>query len=187
MTLRKKTLLISGITLLSLFVAIYSAAKTILLDGFAHVEEQDTQQNVRRVLEAYNDELLKLNLMNADEAEWDGSYTAIKSGDYKYFNSGFNYGSLVRSGLDLIIFIRRSDRKIVYGSFINSKYKKSLPVPKDLQQYFQSNNSLLLAKDPEQQQMGMLLLPEGTLLISARQVLTSEGKGPSSGILIMGR
>lgn len=187
MTLRKKTLLISGITLLSLFIAIYSAAKTILLDGFAHIEEQDTQQNVRRVLEAYNDELIKLNLMNADEAEFDLSYNAIKAHDYKYFNSGFNYGSLVRSGLDLIIFIRRSDRKIVFGSFINSKYKKSLPVPKDLQKYFQSNDSLLLAKDLDKQQVGMLLLPEGTLLISARQVLTSEGKGPSRGILIMGR
>lgn len=187
MTLRKKTLLISGITLLSLFGAIYTTAKSILLSGFAQVEQKDTQQNVRRVIEAYNDELAKLDLMNADEAEWDGSYSAIKAGNYKYFNSGFNYGSLLRSGIDLVIFVRRADRRIVFANFINPKSKKSLPPPKELLTYLQSDDSLLLAKDQEQKQVGILRLPEGSLLISVRQVLTSEGKGPSPGIVVMGR
>jgi sensor domain CHASE-containing protein len=51
----------------------------------AQIERQDTQQNVRRVVEAYKNELVKLKLMNADEAEWDGSYAAVESGDQKYF------------------------------------------------------------------------------------------------------
>ena len=67
--------------------------------------------------------------MNADEAEWDGSYAAVESGDRKYFNSAFNYPSLVRSSVDLVVYIRRDHRRIVFCSFINSKHKKSLPVP----------------------------------------------------------
>jgi hypothetical protein len=35
--------------------------------------------------------------------------------------------------------------------------------------------------------MGMFLLPEGPLIVTARPILTSEGKGPSHGVLIMGR
>ncbi len=187
MTLRKKTLLITGITLLSLFVAIYSTAKTILLGGFAQVEQKDTQQNVNRVIDAYNNELVKLNLMNADEAEWDGTYAAVEYGDQKYFNSAFNYGSMLRSNIDLMLVIRRSDRRIIFASAIHSKYKKSLPVAKDLQKYFQSDNFLLRTHDTDQEQMGMLLQPEGALLITARQVLKSDGTGPSRGIMIMGR
>lgn len=187
MTLRKKTLLITGITLLSLFVAIYSTASKILLNGFAQVEEKDTHQNVSRVLEAYNDEISKLNLMNADEAEWDDFYAAIKTGNNEHFNSSYSYESLIRGNIDLMLVIRRADRRIVFGSFINSKSKKSLPVPKDLQKYFLRDEFLLSPQNPQQEQKGILLLPEGALLITVRQVLTSEGKGPSRGILIMGR
>ena len=113
MTLRKKTLLITGITLLSLFVAIYSTAKTILLGGFAQVEQKDTQQNVTRVIEAYNNELAKLNLMNGDEAEWDDLYAATKTGNFQgRIESSYNYQSLIRSNIDLMLVIRRADRRI---------------------------------------------------------------------------
>jgi len=187
MTLRKKTLVITGITLFSLFGAIYTTSKTILLDGFAQIERQDTEQNVRRVEEAYKNELVKLTLMNADEAEWDGSYAAVESNDQKYFNSAFNYPSLVRSGVDLVVFIRRDDRRIVFGSFINSKHKKSLPVPESLQKFFLRDDFLRQLQVPDQVQTGMFLLPEGPLIVTARPILTSEGTGPSRGVLIMGR
>jgi diguanylate cyclase (GGDEF)-like protein/PAS domain S-box-containing protein len=187
MTLRKKTLLITGTTLFGLFVALYTTSKSILLDGFAKVEEQDTKQNMRRVTDAYNDELNKLNLMNGDEAEWDGTYAAIENGDRKYFNSAFNYSTLVRGDIDLMVFIRRVDRRIVFGSFLNPDHKQSLPVPESLKKYFLNDDFLLQTQNPQQQQMGMLLLPQGMLLITARQILTSEGKGPSRGVLIMGR
>ena len=187
MTLRKKTLIVTGITLFSLFVVLSATSKTILLDGFAKIEEQDTNDSVRRVLDAYNDELNKLNLMNGDEAEWDGTYAEIENSDNKYFHSAFNYATLVRNNIDLMIFIRRNNRRVVFGSFLDPNPKQSLPVPKSLQTYFLHNQFLTKSEKPQQLQMGLMLIPEGVLLISARQILTSEGKGPSRGILIMGR
>jgi diguanylate cyclase (GGDEF)-like protein/PAS domain S-box-containing protein len=187
MTLRKKTLIITGMTLFSLFVALYSTSKTILLDGFIQVEEQDADRNVRRIVQAYNDELNKLNIMNGDEAEWDGTYTDIETGNLKYFQNAFNYASLVRSNLDLIMYIRRRDRRIVYNGFITPYAKQALPVPKSLQKYFQQPEFLLQPDNEERQQMGLLQLPEGLMLIAVRQILTSEGKGPNRGILVMGR
>ena len=50
MTVRKKTLVITGITLFSLFGSIYTTSKAILLDGLAKIERQNTEQNVRRVV-----------------------------------------------------------------------------------------------------------------------------------------
>ncbi|MDZ4875843.1 MAG: hypothetical protein CLLPBCKN_005263 [Chroococcidiopsis cubana SAG 39.79] len=187
MTLRKKTLIITGMTLFSLFVALYSTSKTILLDGFIQVEEQDADRNVRRIVQAYNDELNKLNIMNGDEAEWDGTYTDIETGNLKYFQNAFNYASLVRSNFDLIMYIRRRDRRIVYNGFITPYAKQALPVPKSLQKYFQQPEFLLQPDNEERQQMGLLQLPEGLMLIAVRQILTSEGKGPNRGILVMGR
>lgn len=187
MTLRKKTLTITGMTLFSLFVALFSTSKTILLDGYIQVEEQDAYQNVRRIVQAYNDELSKLNVMNGDEAEWDGTYKDIETGNLKYFQNAFNYASLVRSNLDLIMYIRRRDRQVVYGGFITPYVKQALPVPKNLQKYFQQPEFLLQPDDDSRQQIGLLQLPEGLMLIAVRQILTSEGKGPNRGILVMGR
>ncbi|AFY89743.1 EAL domain-containing protein [Chroococcidiopsis thermalis] len=187
MTLRKKTLIITGMTLFSLFVALYSTSKTILLDGFTQVEEQDADQNVRRIVQAYNDELNKLNIMNGDEAEWDGTYTDIETGNLEYFQNAFNYASLVRSNLDLIMYIRRRDRRIVYNGFITPYTKQALPVPKSLQKYFQQPEFFSSSNNDDPQRMGLLQLPEGLMLIAVRQILTSEGKGPSRGILVMGR
>lgn len=188
MTLRKKTLLIIGITLFSLFGAIYTTSKAILLDGFAQIEKEDSEQNVRRVVNAYNNELDKLNLMNADEAEWDESYAAVETINKKYFESAFSDESMIRSDTDLVIFIRRKDHRIVFRKSINNgKDKHSVPIPEDLQKFFQRDNFLSKLQEPDQEQRGMLLLPEGALIITARPLLTSKGKGPSHGVLIMGR
>jgi PAS domain S-box-containing protein len=187
MTLRKKTLIITGMTLFSLFVALYSTSKTILLDGYTHVEEQDTHQNVRRILQAYNDELSKLNVLNGNEAEWDGTYADVQSGNLKYFQNAFNYATLVRINVDLIAYIRRSDRQVVFNSFLAPDTHKSLPVPASLQKYFQQPKFFWQPDDENHQQMGIISLPQGLMLIAVRPILTSEGRGPNRGILIMGR
>lgn len=187
MTLRKKTLIITGMTLFSLFVALYSTSKTILLDGYTHVEEQDTHQNVRRILQAYNDELSKLNVLNGNEAEWDGTYADVQSGNLKYFQNAFNYATLVRIDVDLIAYIRRSDRQVVFNSFISPDTRKSLPVPASLQKYFQQPKFFWQPDDENHQQMGLISLPQGLMLIAIRPILTSEGRGPNRGILVMGR
>jgi diguanylate cyclase (GGDEF)-like protein/PAS domain S-box-containing protein len=187
MTLRKKTLIITGMTLFSLFVALYSTSKTILLDGYTHVEEQDTYQNVHRIVQAYNDELSKLNVLNGNEAEWDGTYADVESGNLKYFQNAFNYATLVRIKVDLIAYIRRRDRQVVFSSFLTPNRQQSLPIPVNLQKYFQQSKFILQPDDNDRQHMGLISLPQGLMLIAVRPILTSEGKGPNRGILVMGR
>ena len=94
---------------------------------------------------------------------------------------------MLRSDVDLVVFVRHADHRIIFSSLIDSKSKKSLPVPKDLQEYFRSQEFLLQLQNKERKEMGMVLLPEGALLMTAGQILTSQGKGPSRGILVMGR
>ncbi len=60
MTLRKKTLLIVGLTLGVLFIGLIVASWTIVLGGFEDQESQDTRTNVERVLGALDDDLRRL-------------------------------------------------------------------------------------------------------------------------------
>ena len=66
MTLRKKTLVIIGVTLIGLMAALYTASWVILLGGFAQVEEQNTHENVQRALDALSEDLVRLNTTTGD-------------------------------------------------------------------------------------------------------------------------
>src|SRR5215217_1100583 len=81
MTLRVKTLLFIGGTLAALIVILSLLSSRILGDGFAGVEQREAVENVQRVLDAYLDEVQKIDFTVADWAEWDQSYTYVTDGN----------------------------------------------------------------------------------------------------------
>ena len=86
MTLRTKTLSIISLTVIGLLVVLYITSTTIVMGGFAHVEDQDTRKNVQRVLDAYTDEVAKLNITAGDWATWDATYAFIEDGNQAYID-----------------------------------------------------------------------------------------------------
>src|SRR5438128_2234518 len=110
MTLRRKTLFIVGLTLVGLLVVLYFTSTTILLGGFARVEEQDTRQNAQRVLAAYADEIAKLNLTAGDWASWDDTYAFVEDSNESYIKTNLTESSISRIGLTLITYIQPSGR-----------------------------------------------------------------------------
>ena len=74
MTLRKKTLLVVGLTLVALMVVVYAVTSRVVLRAIAELEERRTQEHVERVREAFADELDKLAYNVRDWAEWDDTY-----------------------------------------------------------------------------------------------------------------
>ena len=77
MTLRQKTVLIIGVTLLCLLVTLYLSLSTIWLNRVAKIEFQQTHQNVERVTEALANNLQELNSTAKDWAGWDDTYAFV--------------------------------------------------------------------------------------------------------------
>lgn len=183
MTLRRKTFLLISITLLSLITVLYITSATLLMKGFERVEAQNTRENVQRVVDAYTDKLTKLSLMNEDWAQWDSTYRFIADRNSTYIQENLINTALQRINLDLIAYVNNENR-LVFGSFAENNQQHSKLIPQNLQHYLTSNDILL---QQHQQQAGIILLPQGPLLISRRDILTSEGIGPRRGTLIVGR
>jgi len=186
MTLRKKTLLIVGLTLVGLLVVQYAISTTILLGGFANVEEQNTRRNVERVLDAYTDELDQLGVTTSDWATWDDTYAFIEDGNETYIKTNLTDTTTARLGLNMIAYVHSSGR-IVFSAGFGPKTTKDTPIPQGLLAHLAPGDLLLNHPDRPNGLMGIVLLPEGPLLVTARPILTSEGNGPSRGTLIMGR
>jgi signal transduction histidine kinase/DNA-binding response OmpR family regulator len=186
MTLRKKTLFIVGLTLVGLLVVQYAISTTILLGGFANVEEQNTRRNVERVLDAYTDELDQLGLTTSDWATWDDTYAFIEDGNESYIKTNLTDTTTAKLELNLIAYVHSSGR-VVFSAGFDPKTTKDTPIPQDFLAHLAPDNLLLHHPDQPNGLAGIVLLPEGPLLIAARPILTSEGNGPSRGTLIMGR
>ncbi|MDQ5851898.1 MAG: HAMP domain-containing protein, partial [Chloroflexota bacterium] len=186
MTLRKKTLLIIGVTLVGLTAVLYTALSAILTDSFAKVEQQSTRRNVQRVQDALADEVDKLNTQVTDWAEWDASYAFIQNADPAYIKETLTSEALTWVKLNLILYVNSSGRT-VFATGFDLQTKTAMPVPASIQTHLQSGRLLLHQQGADKHVAGLLLLPEGPILIAAHAILASTGEGARRGTLIMGR
>ncbi|HEX9439579.1 MAG TPA: ATP-binding protein, partial [Roseiflexaceae bacterium] len=91
-----------------------------------------------------------------------------------------------RLNLNLFVYVHSSGR-VVFGAGYDPKAAHGTPMPESFRAHLAPNDLLLKHPDIHKGLMGMVLLPEGPLLLASRPILTSEGAGPSRGTLIMGR
>ncbi|WP_009634098.1 EAL domain-containing protein [Synechocystis sp. PCC 7509] len=181
MTLRKKTLLLVVVTTFCLIAVLYIISTNILLKGFRDVEAQNARENVQRVMEVYTDELSELNLLNSDWAEWDITYNFIENYNSNYIKENLNDATLIRGDIDLIAYIN-NQQQLVFGKFIEPTQAQSQAIAAPLQQHL-----IDTLRQSDRQQTGILLLPTGAMMISARNIFNSQGTSSSRGILLMGR
>lgn len=193
MKLRTKTLVIIGAALLSLIVVLYATASTILLHNFHDLEAQYVYQDVARALDALDDDLSDLNTSARDYAEWDDTYSFIATPNPKYIKSNFVNATFSQLRLNLVI-ILDSQGKTVFSKGFDLVKQTETSIPKSLQKHLTPNSPLLTSRTLSEDsrflhssKTGIVLLPEGSLLITARPILTSQGSGPSLGTLIMAR
>ncbi|MBD1897184.1 adenylate/guanylate cyclase domain-containing protein [Coleofasciculus sp. FACHB-129] len=186
MKLREKTLLTIGVTVVSLIGILYITSSTILLKGFDQLHKREAYRNVQRVQDAFSNYLSEFSVLNEQWAMWDDTYNFIKDGNRRYIERNLNDISLRSLRSDLILFINSSGQ-LVFSQSFNLKQRKAIPTPKEIQAYLAANTSLLQNAKRLDHYVGIVLLPQGPMAIAARPILTSGGKGPSRGTLILGR
>ena len=186
MTLRKKTLVIIGATFIGLVVILYLVSRSILIGSFAELEEQDTHQNVERVLTALSGDVSILDATVGDWASWDDTYAFIKDTNTDYIETNLVDGTFAELRLSFMLFVDTNGR-ITFGKAFDLHNEEEIPVPQSLQEHLAANDLLIRHPDTESCIAGLVLLPEGPLLIASRPILTSEDEGPIRGALLMGR
>jgi len=186
LTLRRKTLLIISATTFSLILVLYIATQTILLDSFAKLERQFARQTIERAMKVVSEEIAALDETVYDQAAQDEAYDFVEQLSDEYIQSNLADENLIRLGVSLILFVDDSGQ-IVFGRGFDLHNGRQVPVPQSLQVHFAENDLLLRHADLENSVSGLLLLPEGPLLVASRPILTSEREGPIRGTLIMGR
>ena len=185
MTIRKKTLFIIFVTTLFLVLLLYGISEAFFLNSFANLEDRDVLKNVDRAQLALSSDIDQLNSTETDWASWNDTYAFIMNRNQNYISANLNVESLSNLRLNLMLFVDPSGQ-LVFSRMLNLDTKRETPVPKNfLKNLFKKGT--LVCRNESDMFKGIVLLPEGPLLISSQPILTSEGKGPVKGTLIIGR
>ena len=186
MTLRRKTLLFICVTFVILIWILHTISQNILLDSFAQLEEQNTQQNVERVLNTLSNDLSSLATTTSDWAKWDDTYAFIEDTNTDYIDSNLIDGTFTELRLNFMLFINTSGQ-LAFGKAFDLDDEEEIPVPQGLQEHLSTHDLLLYHADTESSTEGIILLPESPVLVASQPILTSNDEGPIRGALIMGR
>jgi sensor domain CHASE-containing protein/GAF domain-containing protein len=186
MTLRRKTLLIISLGLVVVVAALYAISSLILIGGFANVEEQDTRQNVNRALAALSDDFTELMRSNRDYAAWDDTYAYIEDGNEDYVQNNLIDSTFSNLRLNLMVFVNTSGQ-VIFGKGFDLENEVETAVPGSLYQYLSLSSPFLQLSDPNSGLTGIVLIPDGPVLLSSWPIVTSANQGPIRGYLIFGR
>ncbi|MCJ7620057.1 MAG: diguanylate cyclase [Anaerolineae bacterium] len=186
MTLRKKTMAILGAAILALMAILYVSSRTILLDSFARLEDEATQRDVQRVLNAVDGQLQELDTTTHDWASWDDTYQYMADRSPGYVESNLVDDTFVTLRLNALLLVGPSG-ELVSGKAFDLQAEEEIPVSEALLAHLAPEGLLSPGGEPGSHVKGILSLPEGPVLVASRPVLTSGNEGPMQGWLIMAR
>ncbi len=183
MLLRQKILLFTGLTLLGLLVALALISSAIWLDSAAHLEQQQTQQDLNRAIAALSGELAALDRFTNDWAGWDDTYAFIADRNADYIAANLTDATLAQSEINTILYVDLTGQ-IVYSKTFDLQNKQAIPTVPEWATYLPA-----LTRDVglDRSVTGLVQLADGQLLVAARPILTSEYTGPRRGTLVMAR
>ncbi|MBD1894002.1 PAS domain S-box protein [Coleofasciculus sp. FACHB-129] len=186
MRLRTKTLMVIGATLVGLVGVLYATSSIVLLRSLKHAEDQNTRQMVKAVLNVFAQTGDDFSSGFLDWSAWDDTYNFINNPNQAYRESNLNPESLYNLQINLVLYINNSG-EIVFGTGFDLKSQKKTPIPPALKEHLALNDQLLERPNSHRILSGIILLPEGPMLVSSQPILPSNGKGSIRGTLIFGR
>lgn len=185
MSLRKKTLLIVLAVAVSLNIIVYGTSQTVLITSFQQLEEQNARQNVQRALNTMGDELERLSATTRDYARWDDSYAFIQGQDGEFPTNNLPDDVFTNLGLNLAVFVNNAGETVFIKAVdLQSGAERGLPA--GIEDHLQPGDPLLIHPDAESNVAGIVLLPEGPMLVASRPVTDSFARQPIAGSLIFG-
>lgn len=186
MKLRRKLVIFTTAAVLCAVVVLYSVLHTILEAQFVKIEVEEMRRDVSRALAALTDEIAALDAIVEDWAIWDDTYAFVVDADQSYIDSNFVDSTFTNLQVNFALIIN-ANGAIVYSKGFSLEQGTVQPVPQSLAEHLTVGSPLWTRAINGMGISGILMLPEGPTLLSARPILTSAGQGPARGIFVMGR
>jgi len=186
MSLRKKTLLIVGLTSFATILLLYWIICQILFQSYIEIERQDAKKSVNQVINKISDQLSYLDSTAHNLSTWKESHKFIEKKYQKNpVNNMFDL-TLTDLNINFIIFI---DKK---GNIVNHKgidliTTQDIELPNVIIDNLNLQSPLLKHNDPVSSTTGFLQTKENTLIFASRPIIQNDHKPTIDGTLIVAK
>ena len=185
MNLRRRTLNIVGITTLVLISIVLVTMLILTLTNVNQAEKIQAEDLRTRVLAAFQLEFDSFSLLASQYAYRDDAYNFISAYDPQFPEQQLTNEALVSSKIFTIHYLD-NDRNKIFLKAVNPSTGNETVVPGEIDSVIK-NNQNLVNFPLKGSYTGLLSIPNGMVIMSARSILRSDGSGPRNGTLIMSR
>jgi PAS domain S-box-containing protein len=186
MTLRRTVLLGIGLALIALILVLFYTLENTLMRQFETEEIQNELDVVERGLISLNIEYDAVENTSRDWAKWDDSYQFVLDGNPEYVDSNLGGSTLPDLEIHLMAFLDLQGN-IIFIRILNPDSGEVVPVPAALSNRLVAGDALIQNAESRSPKRGILVMPDGPLLVVSHPILKTEGMGPAAGTLIIGR
>ncbi|TVR08728.1 MAG: HAMP domain-containing protein [Phormidium sp. GEM2.Bin31] len=184
MKLYQKSLLVISCSLFGLIAILSGSLSVILLRSFWDLETKHETRDIRRVENALTQKVAQLDLVNGDWSNWDALHDFMTGDNDPFVQENITdtvLGNLQLRGLLLI----DREGEIKAGDEFKFNGESGEILPASWLERLTLEHPLLAHESRDSLTAGFWVLPEETLLVSSRPILTSDGGGTMPGTIIM--
>ncbi|HYX35206.1 MAG TPA: adenylate/guanylate cyclase domain-containing protein [Oligoflexus sp.] len=186
MSLRLKTLVVTGLTLAALLVVLTLSLRTILLDSYLQIERQDAEENLDRGLNALMGSLDHMDRTTQDYSYWDDLYRFMNSRDRAFADVNLVDSTYSNTRWNFIVLVDPAGSMVYQGAF-DLDEGRSIPMPSHWNEAIQSRLTRLKPQQSATSVKGLVQTRDGVMFVVCREVLQSNLQGPSQGLMVTGR
>jgi signal transduction histidine kinase len=184
--LRTKTLVLLVLTAIGLLAALYIPLRLIVLGSFLDLEARTTRTEVERARDALRTAITKVNDSTAGYATWDDTYAFVQDHNPQYVEDNLADPAFPAEDINLAMIVDDTGQ-VVGAKAYDLAQQRGIPVPPFFLQPNVTSSGLFKHTALDSSVTGLILLPDGPMLVASRPILTSDGDGPIHGALLMGR
>ena len=172
--------------MIGLVGGLYILSRAILVRSFWKLEENFARESINRASSALTNEITMLDRTTSEYASWDQTYAYIHNHNSAYEKSEFPASTFLELKINFVA-ILDDKGQLIFSKGFDSERGGDTFVPPGLKDYLKPDSILLRHASTEDRVSGILMLPDGPVLVDSRPILTSEGVGPIAGTVVMGR
>lgn len=187
MSLRWKLSSAVLIVAIGIIVAVFAVSQLTFAREFQSIEDQQAMQMARRADNALADRVRNLNTLNYDWAAWDDTYFFVQdpAAHQDYIERNPTDETFSSIGINFLFIINNAGQA-VYSKGFNLTDKTAMPIPDTLLKRV-TMSDLTSHSGVGDSIVGVVVVPEGPLLVSSQPIVTSQNAGPVAGSVVMAR
>ncbi|MBI5224355.1 PAS domain S-box protein [Candidatus Micrarchaeota archaeon] len=192
-----KTLLILLALSALVILLIFLYAKGPMLDTYKNLEKEKMETIVRQANDRLVSEYEHLDQTAVDYSTWDDMYNYAKAPDAEFEKSGIGIYTHEANHFDVVM-VFNSSYSPVLTRFYDHTDKKILPLPDGIAELMTKDKLLKFTSEGldhfgnanvenHTDLDGFIYLKQGPMIIAVESIFDSQGNGPSTGWLFIGR